>query len=241
MTALRSAVFNVAFFGWTVLMLVACLPALALPPMATARCQTLWARGVLLLMRTIAGLEIEIRGDAPAGSAIVAAKHQSAWDTLIWHIIFPHPAMVLKKELLSIPLYGWFCRRSQMIPVDRAGGPRALKQMLRAADRAVNAGRPVVIFPEGTRTAPGQRREYQPGVVALYRHLGIQVVPVAVNSGLYWPRRGFLKHPGKIVLEFLAPIAPGLNRRAFMGELEARIEGASEALMAEIRHPEVCG
>ena len=240
-TLLRSLLFDLAFYGWTVLMLVLFLPALVLPPMATARGQTWWARGVLALMRGIVGLRVEIRGRPPTGAAIVAAKHQSAWDTLIWHVLFAHPAMVMKKELLAIPLYGWYCRKSEMIPVDRAGGRRALKKMLVAADEAVRERRPIIIFPEGTRTAPGERREYQAGVVALYRHLGIPAVPVAVNSGLFWPRRGFLRRPGTIVLEFLEPIAPGLDRHAFMAELERRIEDASLALLPGISAGKACG
>jgi 1-acyl-sn-glycerol-3-phosphate acyltransferase len=241
MSAPRSLLFNLAFFGWTALALAVSTPVLALPPVVTVRAQTLWARGVLALMRWIVGIRVEIRGQAPAAGAIIAAKHQSAWDTLIWHVIVRDPAVVMKKELLAIPLYGWYCRKSRQIAVDRAGGPAALKAMVRAAQAAVEAGRPVIIFPEGTRTAPGETLPYQPGVAALYRGLGVAVVPVAVNSGLYWPRRSFHKRPGTLVLEFLAPIAPGLKRRPFMAELEARIEAGTAALVAEGRHSPSCG
>lgn len=237
MTLIRSALFNPAFYLWTVLCLVACLPCLALPSGCTVRAQTFWAEGVLWLLRRIAGIELEIRGSPPAGAVLIASKHQSAWDTLIWHVIVRDPALVMKKELLAIPLYGWYCRKSRMIPVDREGGPRALKEMLRAAAAAADEGRPIIIFPEGTRTAPGRRLPYLPGVVALYRHLGIETVPVAVNSGLHWPRRSFRKRPGRIVLTYLEPIPPGLDRKTFMAELEQRIEAGTEALMAD----DACG
>lgn len=232
---MRSLLFNLAFFGWTALALVVFTPVLALPPRATVRAQRLWARGVLAMMRHIVGIGVEIRGSAPAAGALIAAKHQSAWDTLIWHIIVDDPALVMKKELLAIPFYGWFCRKSRQIPVDRAGGPAALKAMVRTARAAIDAGRPVIIFPEGTRTAPGAKLPYLPGVAALYRGLGVAAVPVAVNSGLFWPRRSFRKRPGTLVLEFLAPIPPGLKRRPFMAELETRIESATAALVAEGR------
>jgi len=209
---MRSLLFNLAFFGWTGLALVLCTPALALPPLATVRAQRAWARGVLALMRVLVGIRVEIRGQAPAGGALIAAKHQSAWDTLIWHIIVDDPALVMKKELLAIPFYGWYCRKSRQIPVDRAGGPAALKAMVRAARAAIEAGRPVIIFPEGTRTAPGAKLPYQPGVAALYRGLGVAAVPVAVNSGLFWPRRSF----GKLQLKLFDMLVPLLRLTSFL-------------------------
>ncbi len=233
MLVVRSVLFNAAFFGWTVFSLLASLPALALPYSVTVFLQRVWARGVMALMRVLVGIRYEVRGTPPAGAVLVADKHQSAWDTIIWHVLFPHPAVVLKRELLDIPVYGWFCRKSRMIPVDRRGGAGALKAMLRISQVAIDAGRQIIIFPEGTRTAPGARLPYQPGVAAIYKHLGVEAVPVAVNSGLYWPRHKFLRHPGTIVLEYLAPIAPGLDRRAFMAALEERIETATNLLIRE--------
>ena len=233
MLVVRSVLFNAAFYGWTAFSLLVSLPALALPYSVTVFLQRVWARGVMALMRTLVGIRFEVRGSPPAGAVLVAAKHQSAWDTIIWHVLFPHPAVVLKRELLDIPVYGWFCRKSRMIPVDRRGGAGALKAMLGITQRAIDAGRQIIIFPEGTRTAPGARVPYLPGVAAIYTHLGVETVPVAVNSGLYWPRRKFLRHPGTIVIEFLAPIAPGLDRRAFMAALEERIETASDSLCRE--------
>jgi 1-acyl-sn-glycerol-3-phosphate acyltransferase len=139
----------------------------------------------------------------------------------------------VKRELLFLPFYGWYAARAGSIAIDRRGGAGALRRMVAAARRETAAGRRVVIFPQGTRTAPGHRLPYQPGVAALYHALGLPVVPAAVNSGLFWGRRSFVKHPGRIILAFLEPIAPGLPRREMMAELEARIEAATSALEQE--------
>jgi len=237
---LRALLFNVSFYVWSVAMVVAFAPALLLPYQVTVWGQRCWARGVNWLMRHTAGIAVEVRGrqHLPAGGCIVAAKHQSAWDTLVWHDILDDPAIVMKRELLWIPIYGWMCMKTRMIPVDRKAGTGALKAMLTLARQAVSLGRPIVIFPQGTRTAPGTTAEqvpYQPGVAALYRGLDVPVVPVALNSGLFWPRRDFRRYPGTVVLEFLEPIAPGLTRRAFEARLAERIEAATAQLEAEAR------
>jgi 1-acyl-sn-glycerol-3-phosphate acyltransferase len=164
-------------------------------------------------------------------------KHQSAWDTLAVPVIFRDPVIVIKRELGWIPIYGWFARKAGMIPIDRGGGAQALKRMLAAAERAASQGRPILIFPEGTRTAVGERRPYHPGVAALYRQLGLPLVPVALDSGLFWGRREFLKRPGRITVEILPPIPPGRDRRAVIGELEQAIEGATARLVAAAQGP----
>ncbi len=234
MRFVRSHVFNTLFVLWTLTMCLAWLPALLGPRIWTPRGQTLWAQGVMAMLRVIAGINIEIRGRAylPHGAFVVAAKHQSAWETMIWHIIVNDPAIVMKKELLSIPLYGWYSTKAQMIPVDRKAGAKAMRRMMRAAEAAAAKGRPIIIFPEGTRSAPDQRLPYQPGTMAFYRHLKLPVVPVALNSGLFWPKHTLIKRPGTIVLEFLEPIAPGLAKKDFNIELETRIEEATTRLVA---------
>jgi 1-acyl-sn-glycerol-3-phosphate acyltransferase len=186
-------------------------------------------------LRAICGLDYEIRGldNLPPGPAIFAAKHQSAFDTMVFTRFLPDAAYVLKKELLAVPCFGWYLRHSGMIPVDRAGGSRALKEMIAAARQAAADDRPILIFPEGTRTPPGQSRRYHPGVAALYSALDLPVVPVALNSGLFWPRRSFTKRSGRIVVEVLPAIPPGLERKAFMTRLHDAIEGASARLRAE--------
>jgi len=213
-------------------------PGLLLPYQVTVWGQRRWARGVNLLLRWSAGIKVEIRGlqNRPRGGAIIASKHQSAWDTLIWHVILDDPAMVMKKELLSIPIYGWMCRKTRMIAVDRKAGAKALRAMLADAKAATEIGRAIVIFPQGTRTAPGVSTAdmpYQPGVSALYRGLDVPVVPVALNSGLFWPRRQLLRQSGTIVLQFLEPIPSGLPRKEFDLLLQERLETANLALEAE--------
>jgi 1-acyl-sn-glycerol-3-phosphate acyltransferase len=194
-----------------------------------------WAQCVLALAKAIVGLDGEIRGieHLPPGGCLIAMKHQSAWDALILPVVLGDPAVVIKRELLWLPFYGWYAARAGSITIDRRGGAGALRRMVAAARQAVAAARPIVIFPEGTRTAPGQRLTYQPGVAALYQALAVPLVPAAVNSGLYWGRRSFVKRPGRIVLEFLPPIPPGLPRQQVMRELETRIETATAALERE--------
>ncbi|MBT3332836.1 MAG: 1-acyl-sn-glycerol-3-phosphate acyltransferase [Rhodospirillaceae bacterium] len=238
MRTFRSNIFNLLFYAWSVAMVVAFSPALLLPFPVIVWGQRQWARGVNFFMRWSAGIKVEYRGleYRPKGGAIVAAKHQSAWDTLIWHVILDDPAMVMKKELLSIPIYGWMCRKTRMIAVDRKAGTKALRAMLADAKTAADLGRAIVIFPQGTRTAPGAGADdvpYQPGVSALYRGLDVPVVPVALNSGLFWPRRQFLRNPGTIVLQFLEPIPPGLPRKEFDALLRDRIDSATTALELE--------
>ena len=232
MIFIRSLLFNVAFYFWTSLMFLLSLPALLLPVGAVWGLGRVWVCGTVLLLRIFVGLTHEVRGLAHRlpGAALYAVKHQSAWDTLIFALLLDRPAIVLKQELLNLPLFGWYMRKCRMIPVDRKGRGAALKRMAADARDRASAGRPILIFPEGTRVAPGQRRPYQPGAAALYGALGLPVVPVALNSGLFWGRRSFHKLPGRIVVEFLPSIAPGLDRRIFMAELEAAIETAADRL-----------
>jgi 1-acyl-sn-glycerol-3-phosphate acyltransferase len=234
MTSLRSFLFNILFALWTAFIFVAALPTLVLPRSACWWMGGLWVRGALLLLRAAVGLGHRVRGaeHRVSGPAIYAAKHQSAWDTLVFPLLLDKPAYVLKQELIRVPLFGSYLKQCGMIPVDREGGGAALKQLLRAGRAAVAQGRSILIYPEGTRTPPGERRPYHPGVAALYGDLGVPVVPVALNSGLFWGRRSFNKKPGTITIEFLPPIAPGLTRREFMRELQERMEGASQRLVA---------
>ena len=235
MTLLRSVLFNLVFYAWTALLGIVALPMVLAPRATVMRFGIWWSGTVLSLARAIAGIEYELRGaeHLPRTPAIIAMKHQSAWDTLAVPALIGDVAIVLKRELLWIPCYGWYARKAGMVPVDRGAGAAALKSMVRRARDIVAQGRPIVIFPEGTRTAVGAKRGYHPGVAALYTQLGLPVVPVAVNSGLFWPRRSFLKRPGRIVLEALPPLPPGLERRTFLSELQSRIETATERLVAE--------
>ena len=241
MLVLRSLAFNVAFFCWTLFMVIAALPGLALPRRFMAGMVRLWVRGALGLLRRLVGQDVEIRGRdlVPEGACIVASKHQSAWETLILNVLFREPAIVVKRELYAIPGFGWELRAAGMIAIDRGGGAGALRGMVREARAAAAEGRPVVMFPEGTRTVPGASAPMHPGIAALYGALGVPVVPAAVNSGMFWPRRGFVKRPGTMVMEFLPAIEPGLERRAFVTRLEKEIGAATTRLIAEAsgRHP----
>lgn len=233
--ALRSVAFNLLFFGWSTAFSLLFWPLLLLPARRISWLPRLWARGVLAFLAAAVGLRHEVRGQEyrPHGPAIVAAKHQSAWDTIVFFLLHERLVYVLKAELLLIPIIGWYLARVGMIAIDRRGGARALRRMVARAREAIASGHTIVIFPEGTRTPPGTRRPYHPGVAALYGRLGLPVVPVALNSGRYWRRRGFLKRPGTIVLEYLPPIAPGLDRAEFAATLERRIEDAVARLDRE--------
>ena len=233
----RALAFNFAFFAWTAILGTVGLPFLFTPRAVTMRFGRFWAASVLALLKLIVGLDHEIRGldRLPRGGCIIAMKHQSAWDTLILPVVLGDPAIVLKRELLWLPFFGWYAARAGSIAIDRKAGAGALRRMLARARPVGVAGRPIVIFPEGTRVAAGERRPYQPGVAALYQALALPLVPVALNSGLYWGRRSFVKRPGRIILEFLDPIPPGRTRPRIMAELERRIETATAALLREGR------
>ena len=233
----RALAFNLASFAWTAILGTLGLPFLLTPRAVTMRFGRFWASSILVLLRLIVGLGHEVRGldRLPPGGCIIAMKHQSAWDALILPVVLGDPAVVVKRELLLLPFYGWYAARAGSIAIDRKAGAGALRRMLARARAPAAARRPIVIFPEGTRVAPGERRPYQPGVAALYQALAVPLVPAAVNSGLYWGRRSFVKRPGRIILEFLDPIPPGRTRPRVMAELERRIETATAALVREGR------
>ena len=235
MIALRSVLFAIAFYGWCLVLGVPYFPLLLMPRSVCARLAHIWVRSSLGLARAFIGIRCEVRGreNLPPEPFVVASKHQSAWDTLIYAYLFYDSAYVLKKELMWLPFFGWHLRRLRMIGIDRSGGAKALSALVRdVKDRLAN-GRSVIIFPQGTRTAPGVERKYLPGVSAIYRQVDTVVVPVALNSGMFWPRRRFIKFPGTIILEFLPPIEPGLDRRTFERTLRERIEPATHRLEAE--------
>ena len=191
-----------------------------------------WVRAVLWGARVLCGVRVEVRGRGhlPPGAALVAAKHQSMLDTIAPLDMLPDPAFVLKRELMRLPFFGWWAAKLDMVPIDRGGGSTTLRAMMHAARDRLADGRQLVIFPEGTRQEPGAPAAYKPGVAGLYRELDAPCIPVATNSGLYWPPHGVLRFPGTVIYEFLPPIPPGLKRASFMAVLEDRIEEASAAL-----------
>lgn len=244
---IRSLAFHVAFYLTTILFMLFGLPLFFAPRSWVIWAWKLYARTIALLLRWIADVRMEVRGleRLPEGGYIVASKHQSAWDTIAPMAYLPDPAVILKKELMDIPLYGQFARKLEMIPVRRDRGAVALREMARAAKSRAEAGRQIFIFPEGTRRSPGASPDYKPGVMLLYEALDKPCVPIALNSGLYWPRHAWRLNPGTIVMEFLDPIPPGLARDAFRSRLIEATERATALLVAqgqaETRMPEGVG
>jgi len=230
---LRSLCFNVGWYAGTVTIALAGAPILLLPRRAVVAWAKFWIRFCLWWLRITVGLTHRLSGleNLPAGPVIIASKHQSSWETLAYTLLFSDAAIVLKRELLFIPVVGWAMARAGNIAVERGDGAAALRGLVRQAKAVIAEGRSILIFPEGTRVAVGDERPYHVGTAALYRQLGVPVVPVALNSGLFWGRRQFIKRPGMIDVEILPAIAPGLSRDAFMTTLRARIEGATERLI----------
>jgi 1-acyl-sn-glycerol-3-phosphate acyltransferase len=231
----RSLLFQIYFWTASVLINLAYIPALLMDRRVTARGMELWAAVSFWGLKHIAGLDYEVRGveNLPKSPALYACKHLSMWETVATHLLLKDPAIVMKRELLSVPGYGWYARKVRMIVIDREAGAKTIRSMVADAKQALADNRPVVIFPEGTRRPLGAPPDYKPGIAALYGALDVPCVPIAHNSGLYWPRRGFLRKPGRIVVQVLPPIPPGLKRAAFMTELEGRIEEATRRLLAE--------
>lgn len=234
MLVLRSLLFNVAYYANLILWMLVALPILLLPRSMLLVIVQLWVRSNLCLLRHIAGIECEFRGreHIPQGGILIASKHQSVWETFALFHVFPDPCYILKRELMWIPVFGWFAAKQRMVPVDRGARSRAMKDMAQAAKEQVAEGRQVAIFPEGTRRPPGAEPAYKFGATYLYSEMGVPCVPVALNSGVHWPRRKFIRRPGRIVLEILPPIPPGLDRESFAARLQSEIETASNRLLA---------
>jgi len=232
MLFVRSLLYNILFPVWTALVTLGCLPLLLGNQRVVAWAGYIWAQGVIVLLRVCCGIKCVVRGREylPPYPFIIASKHQSVIETIIFHQIVDAPVYVLKKELLRVPLFGAYLKLMGMIPIDRSGKAAALKKLIQASNQAIAAKRPVIIFPEGTRTAPGQHIPYQPGIAAIYSQSNAPVVPTALNTGLLWGKGSFIKKPGTVTIEFLPPLYPGLKRDVFMRTLEEQIETATDRL-----------
>ncbi|CCE11619.1 putative 1-acylglycerol-3-phosphate O-acyltransferase (plsC) [Bradyrhizobium sp. STM 3843] len=231
---LRSLVFNILFYPVFIFWALVALPTLAMPRKALMRVANWWGQTNILLMRVICNIRVEYRGveKIPKGPLIVAAKHQSMWETISLLHFFDEPFFVLKRELRRIPIFGLFLMKADMVAIDRSAGRRALMQVVRRASEEVKRGRQFVIFPEGTRRPPGAPPHYKAGVGLIYVDCGVPCLPVALNSGLFWPRNSFMRYPGTLVVEFLDPLPPGLPREEFLSRVETAIEDATNRLVA---------
>lgn len=238
MIAIRSLIFNAVFYVNLTLFLVIGSPVFLMPRKTAIRALQLWATTSIWWMKIICGTRMEVRGleHLPNGPLLVAGKHQSFWETFAILPLLDDPCMVLKKELAYIPLFGWYIPKFRMIAVARDQASKAMRKLLADGRREIEAGRQIVIMPEGTRSAPGAPPDYKPGAAALYGALGCPCLPFALNSGLFWPRRKFLRYPGTIVLEFLPLIPAGLPRKEFQQRLQASIEAGTNQLLSEAGH-----
>jgi 1-acyl-sn-glycerol-3-phosphate acyltransferase len=236
----RSLVFNLLFYANMIILMIISLPTIVLPYRFFLAMLRTWSRSTLWLLRNICGLSVEWRGKEklPLGSCVVACKHQSVWETFALFMLLDDPTFVLKRELMWIPLFGWLARKSGMIPIDRKARVSSLGRMAARARQEIARGREIVIFPEGTRRPPGAEPRYMPGVALLYSELDLPCVPVALNSGVFWPRRSLIRYPGTVLVEVLDPIPAGLAKRAFLTQLQTKIEEATARLVAEGRHQE---
>jgi 1-acyl-sn-glycerol-3-phosphate acyltransferase len=235
MIFVRSAVFHVLFYVVLIGLMIVGLPYAFMPRRKMLELPKLWGRVSLFLLEHICGLKVEFRGleHLPPGAAIIAAKHQCFLETFAIPTVLGDFTYVLKRELLRIPVFGWYLRAAEQLAIDRARRTSALTQVAKEARKILAQDRQIVIFPEGTRKAVGAPPDYKAGVAFVQMETGAICVPVALNTGLFWPRRAFVRRPGRAVIAFLEPIAPGLDRKAFMSLLQEKIEAVSEALAAE--------
>lgn len=235
MLIIRSILFNLLFYLNLSVLLLLAIPTFVMPRHAILGMAKLWGRTSLWLLRLICNLKVEFRGleKIPPGPLIVAVKHQSTWETFALLSLFADPTFIIKRELRWIPLFGWFTWKGRMVPVRRGAGSAALAEMSVLARGEIQRGRQLIIFPEGTRRAAGAEPRYKFGVAQLYAEIGVPCIPVALNSGLFWRRRSFLRLPGTVRVEFLDPIPPGLEKQVFFERLQDVIETATARLIAE--------
>ncbi|MGA8901513.1 lysophospholipid acyltransferase family protein [Bradyrhizobium sp.] len=230
---LRSLIYNVLFYLLLVFWLIVAIPTFLMPRAAILTVARCWASQSTWLLRAVCNVKVEYRGveKIPKGPLLVASKHQSMWETFALLLFFDQPLYILKRELTLIPFFGWYLIKAGMVAVDRRAGGRALLKMVRQASEEVRRGRQLIIFPEGTRRPAGAPAQYKPGVAQLYSSCRGNCLPVALNSGLFWPRRTFMRYPGTLVVEFLDLVPPGLPRDEFLARVSTVIEDATGRLV----------
>ena len=233
----RSLIYNVLFYVVLFCWFIVAIPTFVMPRSALMTLARLWGRGNIWLLRIICNTRVEYRGveKIPKGPLIVASKHQSMWETFALLQFFDQPLFILKRELKWIPVFGLYLIKADMIDVDRSAGGRALLRMARRAGEQVRQGRQLIIFPEGTRTPVGASPHYKAGVSQIYIDCRAPWLPVALNSGLFWPRRTFMRYPGTLIVEFLDPLPPGLSRDEFLARISSAIEEATGRLVEAAR------
>src|SRR3954453_18429608 len=230
---LRSLVYNVLFYLLLAFWVIVGLPTLLMPRWGAVLLAQCWARSSIWLMRVVCNTQVEYRGveKIPEGPLIVASKHQSMWETFALLQFFPEPLFILKRELKWIPFFGWYLVKANMIGVVRGGSGKSLTSMTKRAGEEVRRGRQLIIFPEGTRTPVDAPPRYKAGVAQVYVESRVRCLPVALNSGLFWPRRTFMRYPGTLVVEFLDPLPPGLSPHEFTAQVSGAIESATRRLV----------
>jgi 1-acyl-sn-glycerol-3-phosphate acyltransferase len=232
MLVVRSLIFNVFFYVFTALCSVGAMLLAIVWPSRLMTIPRLWSRGWLYAYKLICGVRYEVYGteNVPGGACIIAMKHQSIWESCAVFAIFGRPIFVLKSELMWIPIFGWVMKRMGCISIRRGAGRLALASMISGAREALARGNQIVIFPEGTRSAPGAQPSYKSGVSHLYAALHVSCVPVALNSGVLWPRRRFLRPPGLVTVSILPAIPAGLPRQQMLDHMILVIETATRQL-----------
>lgn len=230
---IRSAFFKIFFFSWTALVCVLCLPILIFPTNIVAITGKIWAIGVIKALDLICKIVIKIEGieNIPSTPFIIASKHQSDLETILFHFIINKPVYILKAELIKIPLFGWYLTRMGMIFIDRQSKSKALREIINKSEQVLIKSRPIIIFPEGTRVGLSQQVKYQVGIVALYNQLPYPVIPVALNTGLFWPKSNFIRRPGICTIKILPRIEPGLDKEQFLSYLQKQIQSSTDKLM----------
>ncbi len=230
MQKIRSNLFAGLWTLWTAVFGLVLIGVIALgsQPKMVRRCTRLWARGVIFLLKWVVGITHQIEGleNLPAEPCLIVSNHQSAWETITYLLFFPEVAIITKIELLKIPIFGAFLKRSPMIPIDRDAGTKALRQMVDEGQRALEQGRSILIFPEGTRQAPGTPIEFKRGVELLYSKLNAPLLPVAMNSGLFWLPGNQTKRAGVIHVSILPAIAAGHKPQEAIKAAEQQVQSA---------------
>ncbi len=240
-TWIRATLFNIVFWAWAIAVCVTIIPLVYCSRKTTVRISHIFNNGVYYIEKYVLGLDYEVRGLEylpKEGSYLIAAKHQSAYETMKLHRLFGDPSIILKKELLSIPIWGKFLGKLDIIAIDRSRGEGAMASIVEGAHRMKEQGRPIVIFPQGTRVRPDAtpaQKPYKGGIIKMYKATDLPIIPLALNSGLFWPRNAYLKRSGKVIFEFLPPIEPGNDDKKVMKALEERLEEASNRLMDEAK------